>query len=312
VGKFAAIALKLLLSGGLAWYAIVKIDLGSAWATLRAMDPGWLAVAVALLFLQFLLGGIRLRALLRALGTRYPLGSAVEAVLVGAFFSQTLISFVGGDAMRIWRIVRARVPMTTAVQSVLFDRVAGFAGLFVLLFLAAPFLARLVQGLEMLFGLALIVGAALGGIALAFILRRLPPALTRSRALSLAKGVVDTGLEIWRTRSGAVLVLGLSVAIQFANVVILYCLSMGLEVSVAFGDGFLLFPTVLFLSMLPISFAGWGVREGAMVAALSLVGIPAHQSLALSVSFGLCLVAVSLPGGALWLVSRHAPIEQAS
>jgi uncharacterized membrane protein YbhN (UPF0104 family) len=57
--------------------------------------------------------------------------------------------------------------------------------------------------------------------------------------------------------------------------------------------------------MLPISIAGWGIREGAMVAALSVIKIPSHQSLALSICFGLCLVFVSLPGGVIWFLSRN-------
>jgi uncharacterized membrane protein YbhN (UPF0104 family) len=74
-----------------------------------------------------------------------------------------------------------------------------------------------------------------------------------------------------------------------------------------------LVPPVLFLSMMPVSFAGWGVREGAMVAALSAVGVPAHQSLAMSIAYGLVNVVASLPGGVLWLVSRRSgePIANA-
>jgi len=74
---------------------------------------------------------------------------------------------------------------------------------------------------------------------------------------------------------------------------------------VSFTSMMVLVPPVLLISMLPISVAGWGVREGAMVVALNLVGAPAHQSLALSICFGLCLVAISLPGGVLWFISRR-------
>jgi hypothetical protein len=42
-----------------------------------------------------------------------------------------------------------------------------------------------------------------------------------------------------------------------------------------------------------------------MIVALGLIGVPASQSLALSISYGLCLVAISLPGGVLWFISRQ-------
>jgi hypothetical protein len=54
--------------------------------------------------------------------------------------------------------------------------------------------------------------------------------------------------------------------------------------------------------MLPISFAGWGVRELGMVTAFGFVGVPAGQAGALSIAFGLVVLASALPGGLLWFV----------
>ncbi len=310
--RAAIITLKLAVSIGLVWFAFSKIDMSSTWTTLRAIAPAALVVALLLLGVQFLLGALRLRALLDALGAPYRTAAAMQVVLIGAFFSQTMISFVGGDAMRVWRIIRSRVAVATAAKSVLFDRIAGFVGLFVLLLAATPFLVQIIESPEMLAGQLLIVLTALGGIAAAFLLRRMPGMLPQGRLTRIARDVVDSGLGIWRSKQGAWLVVGLSIAIQLMNVVVLYVIGEGLGIHFRFIDGLLLFPTVLFLSMLPISVAGWGVREGAMVTALALVDVPAHQSLALSVCFGLSLVAVSLPGGAIWLLSRHTPVEQGS
>jgi hypothetical protein len=57
--------------------------------------------------------------------------------------------------------------------------------------------------------------------------------------------------------------------------------------------------------MLPISFAGWGLREGAMVVAFRLAGVPAEAALGASILFGLCLLASSLPGAVIWLGQRR-------
>jgi uncharacterized membrane protein YbhN (UPF0104 family) len=306
------LVLKLVVSIGLVWLAFSKIDMTATWATLRAIAPAAIVGALVLLCIQLFLAALRLRALLGALGARYRTAAAFEVVLIGAFFSQTMISFIGGDAMRIWRIIRSRVSVAIAAKSVLFDRVAGFAGLFVLLLAATPFLVRIIPSPEMLAGQALIVLTALGGIVGVFVVRRMPGMLPQGKLAKLAQEVVDSGLGIWRSRRGAWLVIGLSIAIHLLNVVVLYVIGEGLRSDFRFVDGLLLFPTVLFLSMLPISVAGWGVREGAMVTALALVGVPGHQSLALSVCFGLCLVAISLPGGVVWLLFRHTPIEEAS
>ena len=68
-------------------------------------------------------------------------------------------------------------------------------------------------------------------------------------------------------------------------------------------------PTVLLVSMLPISIGGWGVREGAMVVALHGFGISAEDALLPSVLFGLCAVAATLPGGILWIINKDAVAE---
>jgi uncharacterized membrane protein YbhN (UPF0104 family) len=62
----------------------------------------------------------------------------------------------------------------------------------------------------------------------------------------------------------------------------------------------------MLVTMAPISFAGWGVREGAMIVGLGLAGIAAADALAVSVAFGLLQVVLGVPGGVLWLARRSA------
>ena len=62
-------------------------------------------------------------------------------------------------------------------------------------------------------------------------------------------------------------------------------------------------PLVLLVTTVPVSIGGWGVREGAMVFAFGLIGVSEHSAFVLSFLFGLLVVAVSLPGGLIWLMS---------
>jgi hypothetical protein len=64
-----------------------------------------------------------------------------------------------------------------------------------------------------------------------------------------------------------------------------------------------LMPPVLLVMTLPISIAGWGVREQAMVVAFALVNVPGEGALALSIMFGLMGLVIGLPGGIVWLIS---------
>ena len=62
---------------------------------------------------------------------------------------------------------------------------------------------------------------------------------------------------------------------------------------------------------MPLSIAGWGLREGAMVAVFALVGVPMDGALLMSVLLGLLLLLVSLPGG-LVLAFSEAGFEPGS
>jgi hypothetical protein len=92
--------------------------------------------------------------------------------------------------------------------------------------------------------------------------------------------------------------------INAMNCLIFFAIAHGLHIDVSLADMLVMLPPVFFLSMLPISVSGWGVREGASVVALGLAGLTASDSLAISVCFGLGLIVISLPGGLIWLISH--------
>ena len=88
----------------------------------------------------------------------------------------------------------------------------------------------------------------------------------------------------------------LSLAMQFLNLLCIVLIARALGATApALMLGAVAVP-VLVLSMLPISFAGWGLREAAMVTGLGLLDIPASVALTTSVGFGLSLLLASLPG----------------
>lgn len=296
--------IKIFLSAGLIWYAFSNVDVGAAVTHLRSIPSAVVVAALALLFLGFIIAALRLRMLLGLLGGGCTLIKAIDVVMIGAFFSQALLSFVGGDAMRIWRMVQAKTPLGLAAKGVVFDRVAGFTGLIAIILFSLPRLLEVISHPTMQVGLIAALLAAIAGILALFFTRLMPVALRRWNVFQWIAELSQVAFTILRSKSGLLLLVVLSVGIHLLNVLAIYLISRGLEMEVSIMIMVVLFPPVLLLSLLPISVAGWGVREGAMVVALNLVGVPSYQSLALSICFGLCVLAISLPGGVLWFVSR--------
>ena len=74
---------------------------------------------------------------------------------------------------------------------------------------------------------------------------------------------------------------------------------MGLNISL-FGM-LLVVPITNLLIALPISIAGWGVREGVMITGLGFLNVSVEAAFALSILYGLLMLVVSLPGFVDWI-----------
>jgi uncharacterized membrane protein YbhN (UPF0104 family) len=85
----------------------------------------------------------------------------------------------------------------------------------------------------------------------------------------------------------------------------------GFDIPLTWGQGAAILPVVMLLTSLPISFAGWGLREGAIIIALGVYGVPQETALALSLVYGVLQLFSAIPGLALWIWEKRRvkPIE---
>ena len=82
------------------------------------------------------------------------------------------------------------------------------------------------------------------------------------------------------------------------------CLALALSISISPLDAFTLVPSALLIAMVPISLAGWGVREVVFIQAFSLAGVAPSHALALSLLYGFVGLVTGLFGGAVWLAEQ--------
>jgi uncharacterized protein (TIRG00374 family) len=254
-----------------------------------------------------LLAGVRLKLMLVSVDARRPLTATAHIALCGFFFEQVTIGFVGGDAIRLWLLRRTHVPFGRAIQALLLDRACGFASLVLLSLIGVQALLPLVEESVrevITVTLGAFVAAGLLGIAVIVVLTKvLRP--TKLSAYWQRFGLSEHPVSM----ATLAIVFILAVATQLLNVLVFWMLGQSLGLPTALQQWFIVAPTVLLVSMLPISIGGWGVREGAMVVALHGFGISAEDALLPSVLFGLCAVLATLPGGILWVINRDAVAE---
>jgi glycosyltransferase 2 family protein len=267
-----------------------------------ARTSGATALAVLTLFwFQAVMAALRWRWILRRLGHPLTTGASVEAWLVGQCASQILPAVVGGDAARIIRLRRYHVPTTDAVISVVIDRFAGFVVLVVLAAFTVPMLTAYKTTLipdEIFWAVG--VSCLLVGILLLSLRWTANTAVFR-RIPRLAH--VQTALRAVRpTKEGLLLFALIGLGTNMTVIISAFLLGRELNPLMDLYSCFAILPLVSLLTFIPISIAGWGVREALMMSAFALIDVPATDALAVSIKLGLANLALGLIGGIVWIV----------
>ncbi len=295
-------ALKLAVSAGLIWLLVERIEIGVVAERLTQLAPGAIAASLAILLVQSVLASLRWRIVSQRVGVPLDFGAALRFLFVGLFFNQALVSSIGGDAVRIWFVRHLADGMAGAFRSVLIDRLAGLAGLFLIVAASLPALFNLVATPAARAGVLAVLSAGIGVLVLLLLLDRLPLLPRRLRQAGALDEFARACRRVLLDARTGLSALGLSLLIHLLSALTVFVLARGIGVEVSLGQMVVLVPPVMLVATLPISVAGWGVREGAMVTALGFVGVAAADAFAVSVIFGLALIVVALPGGAVWLI----------
>ncbi len=296
----------------LIWLVLRKVDLADMKRHFAAIGFDTIIFVLLLLAAQSVLAGIRWRIVMRLFDRVLALAITIRIYFEGLFFNQALPSTVGGDGVRIYRVYRLGLPFGAAFNGVLLDRVAGFISLILLVAVAQPLLRQRIANEQALLAFMGIMLIGLFAIVALLALASLPERLSRWRVLRGLMKLSLAGREMLKSVRIAAPVLGYSLIGHVLMVFAVYLIAMDIGLQVGFVDCLIIVPSVMLVATIPISIAGWGVRESAMVTAFGLLGASTDAVAALSVAFGLCLIAVGLPGGILWFLNPDHHVADAS
>lgn len=277
--------------------AVIAVIVGprSVAHALVRLRPEWVVAAVAVSVLQVLASAWRWRFTAARLGVHLPYRRAITEYYLATFLNQVLPGGVLGDVSRAWRHARGQhasdfprsessSPSLRSVHAVVLER---FSGQVVMMFVAAISAASL-GGVH-----TLVVGAAMLPIV-GFALHRVRFHLR----LPTEEGF---GGNARRALGGSAL------PVQLASSVLIVASYLAVYLLAARAVGvttptLVLLPLlapVLVTMLLPVTVAGWGVREGAAAALWGAVGLTAADGVTVSVAYGLLVLVSSLPGAAV-------------
>src|SRR5882672_1639748 len=306
-------ATRVIVSLALLYLALRGIDFASIRSRLSEINLLWIGFAVLVTVFQIFLGALRWREISALCGAPLTVLQALRYNMIGAFFNQTLPSSIGGDAVRLWLVARSGHGWRAATYSIFVDRAIGLIALAVVIVASLPWSYRLITDPHGRSALLLVDFAALAG-GLGFLaIGRLPwPWLKRWWGTHHIHACSVIANRVLFSRDHGPKVAVLSLLVHVLAVVIAWCVVQSIAAPVQFGQIFQLVPPVMLITMLPISIAGWGVREATMGLAFGYAGLMATEGVNVSLLFGAVSFIVGAIGGLVWIFSAEKAAQGAT
>ncbi|MHC4949053.1 MAG: lysylphosphatidylglycerol synthase transmembrane domain-containing protein [Planctomycetota bacterium] len=295
------------------------VDLGQVRATWAAADPGLIVVALVVATVNRVLMAVKWNLLLRARDVVIGHGEATRVYYTSSFIGIFLPPTVGGDVVRAYLVGRRHGALADIVASIFVERLLG---LVVLLGFGA--VACLLCGQvfpDMGPAARSIFWIAAGGLVLAVA----GFAVTLTGRFGAVVGAVLRRLEGWRPArkitgklgrlydsyrqygdaKGAMAVFtALTVLENTLPILRTWIVAAALGVDLPLAAFFVVVPIELLIIRLPISFDGFGLREGAFVFFLSRLGVDEGAAFGVGLANHLLFLVALLPGGLFAMLDR--------
>lgn len=290
-----------LLSLSLLASVVLWVDVQALAARLGALSPEWVALALVVTVPQVVLSAWRWRLTARHMGLSLPFRRAIGEYYLATFLNQILPGGVSGDVGRAWRHGSDTASRGAALRAVVIERASGQFALALVALSTLLVFTPLREGLsEVLRGVAPgppvgIPGlAALGAVAFAvpalLIVSGREPRWLATLRFDVRRSLWVGGL--WRRQLTG------SLLIVITYMLVFVCCARALGEDLSLATLLALSPPVLMAMAIPLSVAGWGIRESAAALVWILAGLPAQQGVAISVTYGAVVLVSSLPGAA--------------
>ena len=310
------------------------LDIGALRAALAAPSPLWLALALVLSVPQMALSAWRWQLTAASLDAPLPFRHAFAEYYLGSFLNQVLPGGVLGDAHRAWRHARRPIaanpahdaklrtsthsgagselradsaagsgPRSSAWLAVLLERSSGQVAMLLCALATLLFSPTIAHVLGALSGRLRELGTGPAPVALglgalvvlvmALILRR--STLLHTFAHAVHRALLAPAL-LWRQLLS-------SLALATSYIAVYFCCTRMLGIDTPASTLLALIPWVLLAMAIPLSMAGWGLREGAAALLWAAAGLEVSQGVAISIAYGTVVLTSTLPGA--WVLLRR-------
>ena len=296
---------KILVSIGLLTFIFSTINIKAFLEVMWSANPWWLLAALVMMILGVFIRAFRWQVLLDAIGVRVPLGELTAIYFIGFLFNNLLPSGLGGDAVRMYELNRYSERTSDTVTSVIVDRFLGLSALQAIAIVAllidwdsVP--REIAYFTVIIFAAGLTIGLLLINRRLYLWLQANIPLFWRVSQVTFVGNLFESFQRYPLPALGYAYLVSIVLNITLILMNLFIGLGLGAEASLAQYAVFV--PITSLVLILPISFAGLGVREETYRQLFGQVGVPAETAVAISLMvyfFG--NVITGIIGGVIYL-----------
>lgn len=301
--KIFSLILRLVITCAIFFLVFRKVDMQGVFATMTQANMWLLVVAVLFQLLSTFIASFRWKLVMQRLGFGQDFIFYLRSYFKGSFFNQGLPTSIGGDALRVIDVARNGHRKRDAFYGVAVDRGLGLVGLLIFNLLANAFAPELLPR-NVYLALNVLVLMGITGFVVFYYLNRIklleqwvPTRVLLRISERLATVLCDIPAVLKHTV--------FSLFIHLMALLSMYFIGRGVGLEFDLLTYMVVVPPVILLTIVPISLAGWGVREGGMIGLFTLLGADLTLVLSMSIIYGLILIITSLPGLVVYLTGKH-------
>ncbi len=296
------IVLKIVISLGILYILFRGMDLNAFLETISKLKPLSIISVVVMIFIIQCISSLRWQILLKKDFDAAYL-KLLSMYLIGMFFNNFLPTLVGGDLIKTYYLYKQTGKGSVALASIFLDRYTGFSALIFNTVIALIFGHFLLEGTGLMgFFIILIIGYFCASLVIwVDFMHRWAMAIMSKIHMYGINEKIDAFYKVLMGYKGHLPGLfkafGLSILVQAGVVIAYFIIAWGIGMSVPLGYFFLFVPLATVASMVPISLAGLGVREGIFIFLFTKAGASMEEALSLSLLFFFATLLVSVLGG---------------
>ena len=320
--KWLMTTVRIVVSVGLLGLLFYKIGPDKIVNAVRAADPWMVVVIFALLFAEHVHGTYKWMILLRHTASHVPFWPMLKIRYLSAFIGTFGLGAVTIELVRMYGLARYTSDLAMSFTSILMDRLLGLTGLSMMILIGVMMDSKVRTspiieywtvgiGIERLVFLALLLLLAGWLSIMNPTFRKLTDKMLSAKWLGFVRdkqNKVYQSLDTYRGRPG-LLAWGMvqSLIFNVLRIVVVWAGAMAVGIELPTSAYFIVVPVVIFAMLIPISMAGWGVREVMFVSLFAIYGADGDTVLAMSLLVGFCAVLSTLPGAVILMTGTAIP-----